>query len=56
MKTPIDTIREKISNLKTKEIYLPERCRAHEDILFDIINEIEIIKTKLDKIHKVLGE
>lgn len=55
MKTREDEIKEKIANLKTKEVYLPERCRSHEDILFDIVNEIEVLKIKLEKIHKVLG-
>ena len=56
MKTSIDAIREKISTIKSKELFLPERCRSHEDVLFDLINEIEILKCKLDKVHKVLGE
>lgn len=56
MKTREDEIKEKISDLKTKEVFLPERCKSHEDILFEIVNEIAVIKTKLEKIYKVLGE
>jgi len=56
MKTTIDNFRHRLITLKTAEIHLPERCRSHEEILFDLINEIELIQRKLEKIHKILGE
>ena len=56
MKSSIDSVREKLIGLKAKEMHLPERCRSMEEIVFDLLNEVEIIQKKIEKIHRVLGE
>jgi hypothetical protein len=56
MKSSIDSIREKLVGLKSKDMHLPERCRSMEDIVFDLLNEVEMIQKKIEKIHRVLGE
>lgn len=56
IKSSCDLIREKLASLKTRQLHLPERCREVEEIVFDLLNEVEMIQKKIDKIHRVLGE
>jgi hypothetical protein len=49
-------LRQKIADIQSKNMFLPERCRSMEGIVLDLISEIENIQRKLEKIQKVLGE
>ncbi len=57
MKTNIEALREKLYRQQhNPDLKLPEHVRYLQDIIAELINEVESVQRKIDKIHKVLGE
>lgn len=56
LKTTLDTLRDKLNNLKSADLFLPERCKQMEEIVLDLLNEVETVQKKIEKIQRVLGD